>query len=283
MLNRWIGIIAVLLMLLANAALVRRDLLPSWFASAPPGNEAMTLPAGEKRRAQIGIFDGRGARVGEGWSLAQRSGSALLLDTWTYLAGITLPNGKKTRLRVHTSFNYHESGTLTTLKMELEGDILPNVFRIEGEGVEAAGHFACEWSIGELKGTFTIPLEATRALGESIRPFERLSGLFVGRSWRVKLVDPLSNLLPGWVGSRLASEPVVVEVTGMETIQHFGESVEAFRVEAKAMNAKAFVRKDGIVLRQSLVLPLLGEITVIEEPMSESAMQAARAVIFQSR
>lgn len=283
MLNRWIGITAGLLMLAANIALVRRDIFPALFASSPPGNEALSLPNGERRRSQIGIFDDRGARIGEGWSLAQRSGTTLNLETWTYLAGLALPNGKKSRLRVHTSFNYLESGTLYTLKMELEGDILPNTFKIEGEAVEASGDFACEWSIGELNGTFTFPLESTRALGESMRPFERLSGLFVGRSWRIKLVDPLSNMMPGWIGSRLASEPILVEVTGTETIQHFGEFVEVFRVEAKAMNAKAYVRQDGIVLRQTLAVPLLGEITVIEEPMSEAALRAARDVIFQSR
>lgn len=283
MLNRWIGITACVLMLAANAALIRRDLIPNWFASDPPGNEAMTLGAGERRRSQIGIYDHRGARIGEGWSLAQRSGNMLNLETWTYFPSLALPNGSKTRLRVHTSFHYVESGTLYTLKMELESDILPDSFRIEGEAVEAARNFACEWSIGSLKGTFTFPLDATRALGESMRPFERLSGLFVGRSWRVKLVDPLSNLLPGWMSSRLASEPILVEVTGMETIQHFGEFVEVFRVEAKSMNVKAYVRRDGIVLRQMLSVPLLGEITVVEEPMSEPALRAVREVMFHKR
>ncbi len=65
----------------------------------------------------------------------------------------------------------------------------------------------------------------------------------------------------------MATSSVLVRVTGTESIEHNGRVVEAFRVEAD--RAVAWVTSDGRVLRQEVDLPLLGRLTLIDEPFDQ--------------
>ena len=108
------------------------------------------------------------------------------------------------------------------------------------------------------------------AMGESMRPFSVLPNLEVGRCWQIKLFNPIRQL----IGRRADFESVVVEVTGKETIEHQGRTVECFRVEAR--DVVAFVDEVGRVIEQRVHLPMIGGIVLRDEPYDEAARQAAR-------
>jgi hypothetical protein len=74
----------------------------------------------------------------------------------------------------------------------------------------------------------------------------------------------------------LIEEPEVARVTRTEVIQHCGQGVEAFVVEAPRL--RAWVRADGTVLRQEIeLLPLLGRLVLRDEPFDEAAYERAAA------
>ena len=110
MLNRWIGIAAGFFMLLANAAILYRDVLPDWLAGDPPPNEARLLQPGERHAVQVGIYDAAGRALGTSWTVSNRVGEAGIIGvkTTTLLESICLPGGITTpRVRIETIDCHH--------------------------------------------------------------------------------------------------------------------------------------------------------------------------------
>jgi len=271
MLNRWIGITTAALMLSVNTLLVVRDVLPCWLPGDPPQAEIELLRPGEQRRTQVSIYNKVGQRVGRSWTHSKRGNTLLTVDTSTVLYPIQLPQDVVTpRLEIHTNLVYHQDVCVDSLRIDvhgftdLEGCEVP--IGLRGEHVPP-NDFPCQWQVGEQWGTLILDADATRVLGDIIRPFDRLPGLYVGQAWRLELLNPLTRLLPGFRDSPVATSSVLVRVTGTESIEHNGRVVEAFRVEAE--RAVAWVTSDGRVLRQEVDLPLLGRLTLIDEPFDE--------------
>jgi hypothetical protein len=275
MLNRWIGITTAALMLSVNALLVVRDVLPRWLAGDAPQAEIELLRPGERRRTQVSIYNKVGQRVGRCWTESKRSSALLTVDTWTVLYPVQLPQEVITpRLRIHTTLRYHQDVCVDSLEIEVRGLGAPVGLR--GEHVPP-NDFPCQWRVGEQRGTFVLNADATRVLGDVIRPFDRLPGLYVGQAWRLELLNPLTRLVPGLKDSPVATSSVLARVTGTESIEHNGQVVEAFRVEAG--KAVAWVTSGGRVLRQEVDLPLLGRLTLIDEPFDERAYTHALKVM----
>ncbi len=113
--------------------------------------------------------------------------------------------------------------------------------------------------------------QVASAVGEVFRPFVYLKDLKVGQTWRITSINPIGSL---W-GEEPTPTPVVVKVTGRETIEHLGRRVECFRVEAK--DTVAWVDDDGRVLLQQVEAPMLGTISIrLLDGFDEKAMHAAR-------
>ena len=274
MLNRWIGIACVFLMISGNTVLFMRDILPSWLASDPPQFEDISSQDGAERQIQVGIFDADGQLVGRSWTISHIRGHFLNVDSKTMLYPIRLPGDITTPpVRIDTELSYQErGGLLSELGMRVFG--LPASAELYGEFIPP-DEFACTWKIERVRqGTFVLDAEATRALGEVLRPFSRLPGLYVGRAWRLHLLDPLAQIVPGLQQNAVLAEPEIVRVTRAETIEHRGRSVEVFVVEARRM--RAWVATDGSVLRQEIELPLLGQLVLRDEPFDHNAYEAAR-------
>lgn len=284
MLNRWIGILCVLFMLSANTALFMRDVLPGWLAGDPPGLDDLTRGGVPPREVQTGIFDARGRVVGRTWTISrvQRhildsdsqtiQGQILDIQSRTMLYPIMLPNGMATpQVRIETRLRYRsEDGLLDELVMSIRG--LPAGVVLRGEMI--SDEFACSCKVGpRLERSFRLDAEATRALGDVIRPFRRLPGLYVGRTWRLQLLDPLSRVMPGLQTNDIIAEPQLVRVTRTEQIQHRGRPVETFVVEAHRM--RAWVAPGGHVLRQEVELPLLGKLILVDEPFDQDEYRRA--------
>ena len=262
MINRWIGIATLGLMLSANAALLVRDVLPDWLAGEPPASPALGLSPGQELYVQFGLFDRELRRVGYSWTISQRSGELVEVRHVTVLQPLRLADDVQLPLlRIETDLNYHGRSTLDTLRVRVYGFGFP--IRLEGE-FYPPDDFPCEWQVDERRGKLHLPASATRALGDVVRPFDSLSGLEVGRSWRVKLLNPLAGLVPDWGPRNWVGNSLVVRVTGTERVEHRGTWREAFVVEADRL--RAWVLPDGRVIRQELELPLFGTLVLVDEP-----------------
>jgi hypothetical protein len=274
MLNRWIGIVSALLIVLANAAIVWRDVLPRWLALDPPPTEALALAPGEKRLVQVGIYDDDGRSVGTSWTSSTRVGvgGIATVRTTTVLEPLALPGNVTTpRVLVETGITYRSGqATVDTLDFKMVGLGMPVTLR--GEAMPS-GEFPLTWQVGEYRGKTVLDSRVPAALGDAIRPFDRLPNLYVGRTWQLELLDPLSHMLPQLKQTGLSLEPILVQVTRRQTLVHQGATVEVFVVEGGG--ATAWVAPDGRVLRQEVQVPLLGKLVLLDEPYDETARRQA--------
>jgi hypothetical protein len=269
MINRWIGIATLGLMLSVNAALIMRDILPDWLAGDPPQSRALHLSPGDLTEVQLGMFDREGRRIGYSWTRSNRSGDLVTVRNQTVLRALELPRHVTIpALRIDTELNYHGQTSLDQLRVSVSGLGMP--VRLDGEFIPP-NDFPCEWQVGARRGNFVLSADATRAVGDMIRPFESLTGLVVGQSWRVKLVNPLAGIIPGWGSGNMLTDTMLVRVTAVERIEHDGQAIEAFVLEAEKL--RAWVTPAGHVVRQEIELPLFGVLTLTEEPYDDEARQ----------
>jgi hypothetical protein len=273
MINRWIGIATLALMLSVNAALLVRDFLPDWLAGEPPVTRAAELRDGEEINVQFGLYNREGHRIGRSWTHSKRDRELVLVRHRTVIDSTYLPVETELRtVRIETRLNYRAPSQLDELRVNVIG--LGVTIKLEGE-FYLPDDFACHWQVGPQRGEFQLPAHATRAMGDMIRPFESLAGLYVGQTWRLQLLNPLSGVVPDWGARKMATSGLLVRVTRTEEIEHGGALVEAFVVEAEGM--RAWVTPAGRVIRQEFELPLLGTLLLVDEPYDEALrMQSLR-------
>lgn len=265
MLNRWIGILLFALMASANVGLFLHDVLPRLTAGVPPTPQVITLKPGEIRWVQTGIFDARGRSVGRSWTRVHRGPTVSTHELYTYLDRILLPGTTLPPIHVQMKLTYQKNqDVVDDLRMHLFG--LPFVVQLEGGLVSS--EFPIIWKFGQQQGQFILDAQATKALGDALRPFERLPDLEVGQSWRLELLNPLTGLIPGVRDAGIDLSGVLVRVTRREMIEWHDEKVETLRVEAP--NTVGWVTPDGRVLRQEVDVPLLGKLVIIDEPFNET-------------
>ncbi len=275
MLNRWIGILSIAAMLFANAAIVVRDVLPRWFPDDAPPSEAQLLGPGERRQVQVGIYHADGRPVGCSWTRSHRKPAAGIVQvvTTTVLGPVRLSGGMTVpRVRVETEITYRVNELrVDELEFSMFGLGLP--ISLRGAAM-STGEFAARWQVASQRGDFILDAGAPAALGDVIRPFDRLRDLHVGQRWRLELLDPLSHILPQLRDSGVDLEPIVIRVTGKTTITHQGRPVETYVVDGGS--ATAYVAEDGRVLRQEVEVPLLGRLVLLDEPYDEAALERAK-------
>jgi hypothetical protein len=267
MVNRWIGILSILLALIANGALFWRHVVPHLMAGEPPTVPADGLKEGEVRQIQVGVYNADHILIGRSWTVADRSSLIVTVRSLTVLEPTRLPNGMETiPLAINSVIDFHAEGHPEEMKIEILGLGFNALLR----GEYFSGNFPCRWEFGGQSGSFLVDSELLHTMRDTVRPFDRLPGLYVGQSWEVGLFDPFSKIFK-LRQSGLGIEKMLVEVVGREEIvhPHSGELVKAFRVEAPQVTA--WVEPDGRVLRQEVRLPILGKLSVVDEPFDERA------------
>lgn len=264
MVNRWIGIATLGLMLSVNAALLVRDILPDWRAGEPPVSHALRLESGKTTDIQIGILDGEGRRIGYSWTRCGRTEDLVTVRHCTVLNALSLSGDVQLpKIRMDTNLNYLGETTLNELRIQVRGFGIP--IELNGEFIPP-DDFPCEWRVGTNEGRFVLPAEATRAIGDIVRPFDSLAGLYVGKSWRVKLLNPLAGIVPDWGARNMMADSMLIQVTGTSPVDFHGTTVEAFVLAANMQNLRAWVTADGRVIRQEVELPLFGKLALVDEP-----------------
>lgn len=257
--NRWIGIFSCGFMLIVNALLFNRDIAPRWFAGERP--PCGILGVGDEANSQARIEAADGQVIGRTWTRSSCSKELRAVRSITFLerlnAGQMMLGSK---IVINTEIIFTAAGQLSTIGIKVDGLGLGLQFR--GEFFEP-DNLACRYRVADMKGEFVLEGVDSKAVADMTKPFDRLSGLYVGQSWQMELVNPLQSLMPRGAAG-LDPEPVIVRVTGREPIEHAGKRVEAFVVEADRV--RAWVGDDGMVLRQEVDLPILGRLTLIDEP-----------------
>lgn len=275
MANRLFGICVVLLWVSGMAGLAVRDIWPAWTAREPPPTPSGQLIERIGREHQFGIFRSSGARIGTSWTTItpdpgfSRGGAAeagAIIDSSTYFPSVfALPFP----VWVDLSVNLVGDGTLDSFVFDIEGP--PT--RIHAEGEAYGSKLACTFQVGLARKTFSLEASTSRLVAERFQLFSCLPELRVGQAWRMQVIDPL----PALTSQRLEPRPILVRVTGRETIETDEGTVEAFVVQTEG--ARAWIGPEGLVLRQEVDVPLLGRLTIRRETPDSVRREAARQAV----
>lgn len=261
--NRIFGIVITLTWLVAMAALVRRDIVPYWFAEDAPRSWAAA------QEVQCGIFNDAGRRIGTSWSVIT-PGPQLVTTRGLTLIDLSALEGYlpiRGRLLLKTLLTYEADGPLVEFEFSLRGAGFP----IEIAGERLGSDYACTAVIGGTRTVVPLDWRLSEGLGELARPFSHLDGLYVGRRWRLRLLDPFAVV----TGGSLEFKTQLATVTKMENVDVRGAELECFRVETEG--STAWVDRDGRIVRQEARIPLLGRWTLLNEPFDREEMRVTAA------
>ncbi len=248
----------------AMTALVVRDVLPAWTAQDAPRLTREHFAALSDEPEQFAILGPDGRRLGTGWGDIARSGS----NTSVHGTMLVEKLGPVSVL-IETMTEFDAAGELDTFNLDVYVYGVPTRVRVRGE--RRGIYFPCEFQVGTIRREANLDLSASRLIGDTLRPFNHLPDLKVGQSWRMQLIDPLSL-----ISGQARFTPIVVTVTGTDTIEHLGSKVQAFVVHTRPGETTAWVAADGRVLKQEADVPGLGRIVVQSEAYSEQQRNQAR-------
>ena len=263
MLSRVFSILVVLLWMSSMTALFVRDVWPAWTAQDLPPICSADILQGIGRDQQYGMFVGAGGRIGTSWTRFRSIVDVQIIEITHFIQRV----GDFGPIRIETDLKFSaEQGRLQEFSVRLHG--APQPIRIEGERI--GDEIVCNIHAGVTRRAFHVNAAVAGMIGESLRPFSVLPEIHVGQTWRVYIVDPLSLLL----GGKTAPRPVLVRVTGRDTITIRGTPTETFVVEWPS--SRSWVDERGRVIRTQIDVPLIGRLTLLAEPFNNSELRSAR-------
>jgi len=254
--HRGFGIAIVLLWLTAVVGLFRRDVMPYWMAQQPPRGTTVA------DRLQSAIYF-RDQRIGFSQVRSRRVGTLMQVDSRTRLDFSTVRITGLPPLPpviFSTQLNFQDEESL----IGFESHVFGMPFPIEVKGDLLGIDYSCYARIGDFRHTFSLDARASRQLTEAVRPFTYLPNLEVGQRWQIQALDPAPLL----AGQAASFRPLLATVAAKDTIEHGGRQVECFRIEAD--RATAWADADGRVLVQIVDLPLIGKVTLRDEPFDDA-------------
>lgn len=262
--NRIFGFIVTLAWLGLMGALFNQD-YPFWRPQEPP---AQILPPGNRQTA---ILDARNRRVGTTWMNVTDLGmvdSMTVFDVGRMISGFQMGD----QIAVNNVLRFEHDGLLDSVDLRIRGFKFGNrELPVKAAAKRYGADFACELEVGPMRKTISLPADASEYLGETLRPFSHLKGLRVGQSWRIRIVDPLKLV----TSQTVDFVPQMARVTAREPIRHGGAEVPCFRIETEG--ATAWADDDGTILRQEVLIPILGKWTMVDEPFDAQARKRADA------
>lgn len=244
--------------------LLYHDVWPAWSAQEPPRAASGEATWGEGTESQVGIFDDRGNRIGTAWTSSTMLGTVVNREDLVFV--YRFPGLPPTRIGVDSTFG--AEGILEDIKVHVDGHGIPIVL----EGERFAGQFAFRLTAGLRDLKFKIPEAHAGMMGQMFRPFTRLGDLRVGQSWRMQVFNPFAAV--SGFGSPFM--PMLVQVTGKETLMRGRTALDCFVVEAAG--SRAVVGPDGTVYEHQVQLPVGGTIHIRDEPFSDDSRSEAKSM-----
>jgi hypothetical protein len=171
------------------------------------------------------------------------------------------------RLSISSVYRVDPKGNLQSFDMKVStADSDDGLFTVEGRLKGAMMEVTSKGMVSVLDRKMSFPYEPRGVVSDALRPFDRLPGLHVGQHWDTRMINPFTG----------AVDVVRVEVKRRGFIDWNGEAVSAFEVDQHAgpVTSKAWVRLDGVILRQEVPLPLLN---MVLERLPDEASPTAPA------
>lgn len=266
---RWGEMTIVGLWLVSMTWLLARDVVPRWFAQAPPSAASMGWLERNGKEFQYDL-SGPGIR-GQAWTVYNTSGDHQVTRTDILEIGpLSLIGG----LLISSEMVFLHENELDTVDVRLWGGPLQVELRGERQGPQ----FAFRMKIGTFPAEdFILDAAAAQTLSDTIKPFAALRDLHVGQTWQIHTIDPLSILQH----SKARVNSVWAEVTGREPLPHRGAMHDCFVIQAGGV--RAWVDESGRPLLQLVELPGLGSLSIRETSFDQSAYDIAQRQIHHAK
>ncbi len=260
-----LGLIALFVCWLASMAwLGWHDVWPAWTAVDAPRLDGGDWLTEETMQTQLRIVDQFKRRVGTVWSEYSENKARISRSDTVWIEGM----GPVPALRIEIDSDFTKEGLLDEINMELFG--AGEKFQLLAE--RYSGHLAFKMDLGKRTQYFKVDAADVGTVDSMFRPFATLPRLEVGQSWRTHVFNPLAALTG--VGSKLI--PMLVKVTGWESIQTDEGEVKCFVIEAG--KARAWVKTNGVVVRQEVKLPVGGTLYIEAEPFDAHRLDRVRMI-----
>jgi hypothetical protein len=232
-----------------------REMVPRWLAGRMEYQQLLARRASDEPTLwKIMMGDQKVGNIVSNVHPAPNGGFSI--NSQASVSTSLIPNlGAEAFLQIQFRADVSPLGTLKNFdaKVHIEGSSMSLSVRGDVQGDTATLLvFAGRQQMGS---PTTIRLDPKLPLGQSLAPPDRLPGLWVGRRWTSKTIDPQSLITRGGIfsGAAVSTKDAVHTVIGIETISWNDEPSACFVVEDKldGINGKTWVRQtDGQVLRQ---------------------------------
>lgn len=255
--------------IVAAVGLVSRDLLPELSVGAPPDLRTIATAGEDAAPARWNILvvddpDDPASRrpVGQAVTASRRSPdgsiemtSTVDFDSGRLLAGL-LKGGPQAgavadeKIEFESAYHVDLSGNLRSFHAEVRlAGQSGGLWCIDGRLKNRAMEVVSRGPLPILNRTMSFDYQARGVVQSQFGPLDRLPGLAVGQRWDEKVASPLSGRV----------ETVRAEVKRKVVIHWDKSPVSTLEVvhKSNAVTARTWVRPDGLVLRQEVVLPML--------------------------
>lgn len=174
--------------------------------------------------------------------------SHVVFDAGELLKRMPFTDNPDVRLTIASHYQVDPKGSLQGFDMRIStADASDGLFTVKGVLKGSMMEVTATGVASFLNRKLSFPYKPRGVVYDALRPFDRLPGLYVGQRWDTRMINPFSG----------AVDVVRVEVKRRAFIDWNGEAVSAFEVDqhAATVTAKAWVRLDGLILRQEVPLP----------------------------
>ena len=264
MFTRTTGFFIVPLWLAAMGWVVAHDVWPAWTAPDPPRVLGTDWLKGEGNKAQFSILYDN-APIGTIWTKYLVGEDSVQRSDLIWIERLPIDVAP---LRFIIESVFTSDGLLDEFTVQLRNR--DGEARLHGERFHSDFSFTLD--SGPVQEAFKMPLVDGGVVTGAFNPFNQLTDLSVGQTWRVQVFNPVAALTNS-VAYRFYS--MLVKVTGEETIITADGERNCLVVEAP--NAKAWVDRRGVVYVQEMTLPITGKIRIVRESgFDEDAHAEAR-------
>ena len=267
--------------LFAVVGLVRRDLLPELSVGTPPDLRTIAS-AGEDAgpaRWDIQVVDhsnGPDGKRSVGHAITEskrdQNGaiamtSKVVFDSARLLGGVLRKGHRglsstEEQLTFDSTFNVDPSGNLQSFHAEVQaGGSSADLWKIEGVLKNHVIEGVSKGPLPFLNKPFKFDYQPRAVVQSQFGPLDRLPGLQVGQRWDERVANPFTSQV----------ETVRASVDRKISIFWNLDTVETLEVvhRSKTVTARTWVRRDGMVLRQEVALPLV--VRLVLERLPENA------------
>ena len=259
----------VLYWLYAVVGLVTRDLIPELSVGTPPDLRTIAA-AGEDAGPARWIIqvvdhpndvDGRRS-VGQAVTESKREPngevvmtSKVVFDSARLIGGM-IRSGRPIsslideQLTFDSTYHVDPSGNLKAFHAEVRaGGQTADLWKIDGVLKNHAIEVVSRGPLPIFNKTFSFEYQPREVVQSQFGPLDRLPGLQVGQRWDERVANPFTSQV----------ETVRASVERKASIFWNDSTVETLEVvhRSKTVSARTWVRRDGVVLRQEVALPLL--------------------------